>query len=250
MQVAGSSRRSDHVRHRPHSADLTQRRVRRPADQLGRANGHRARAGDRHDHHPRPSQCDRHSQRLVWRLPGAGGRGGRAVPRAQGRSHEHVADGRPRPVPAVEPARQDRRPRSMGRTGGRRVRRRVGRRLRHPSHHRRDQGACDLAGDRRRRTEGAPSSGWPHAAAQWCGARHQGGDRAGMASAWRGATFRLQRDGSAPRAVRGDRRHVSRTRHALGPRGVPAADRWADDLHLRHRPRSCRSRRRADCARA
>ena len=47
--------------------------------------------------------------------------------------------------------------------------------------------------------------------------------------------FGVAEGGAAPRAVRGDRRHVPRAGHAPRSRGVPAADRRADALHLRRR---------------
>ncbi len=56
-------------------------------------------------------------------------------------------------------------------------------------------------------------------------------------------TIRLHRVGeAAPGAVRGDRRHVPRTRHPRGSRGVPAADRRSDAVYLRRPTRSRRIR--------
>ena len=73
----------------------------------------------------------------------------------------------------------------------------------------------------------------PHPARQRLGDRHQGGDRAGVVAARRRGALQVQRDRPAPRAVRGDGRHVPRARHARRPRGVPAADRRADGLRVR-----------------
>ena len=66
-------------------------------------------------------------------------------------------------------------------------------------------------------------------------ARHQGGDRSGLVPAGHRAALRRQGKRAAPRAVRADRRHVSRARHAPRPQGLPAADRRHDALLLRRR---------------
>ena len=152
---------------------------------------------------------------------------------AQGRPHQHRADRRHRPLSAMGRARPHRLARPVGRAGGRRVRRRAGGRLRHPPDHRHHQGARDPArGDRR--AAGRPARGRrrdPHSRRR--GHRHQGRDRAGVVPARSGEALRLLRDRPAPRAVRRNRRHVPRAGDALRPRGVPAADRRADALHLR-----------------
>ena len=123
------------------------------------------------------------------------------------------------------------------------VRRRAGGRLRHPPDHRRHQGARDPA-----RGDGGAAEGPAQARRQVPDRRRrragdQGGDRAGLVPAGGGAALRLQRDRSAARAVRGDRRHVPGAGHALRPRGVPAADRRPDRLHLRRSARPRQSRR-------
>ena len=78
----------------------------------------------------------------------------------------------------------------------------------------------------------------------------QGGDRAGVVAARRGQALRLHRGRPAPRAVRGDRRHVPGAGHAQRPRGVPAADRRPDALHLRRPARPGQPGGRAHGARA
>ena len=133
---------------------------------------------------------DRHPQRLLQRLPGAGGGRGRAVEGAQGRPHQHLAHRHPRPVPAVERPRRDRQPGPVGGHGGRRVQRRAGRRLRHPPHHRGHQGARHPAGDHRGRAEGPAAA--PTAASCCPAARRSSprppSSRSGTCPGWRSAS--------------------------------------------------------------
>ena len=217
----------------PHSTDFARRGLRRTADPMGRAHGRGARAHRRHHHPTQPSQCDRHAQRLLQRLSGAGGGVGRALAPAQGRSHQHLAHRCDRSVSAMGRARQDREPGSLGRAGGGRVFDRAGGRLRHPAHHRRHQSPCDPARGHRRPAERPAQGRWQGAHGRWRGHGHQGGDRAGVVAARRGQALRLLRGRSAPRAVRGNRRHVPGTRDPQRPGSVPAAHRRADRLHLR-----------------
>ena len=108
--------------------------------------------------------------------------------------------------------------------------------LRHPPDHRRHQGARDPARDHR----GHRQKGRLHPDGH---VLLPGGaalvTKAAIEPVWYlpgvAAALRLQRNRSAPRAVRGDRRHVPRAGHPLRPRGVPAADRRSDRLHLRQR---------------
>ena len=133
------------------------------------------------------------------------------------------------PYPQWSDPGQDRQPRPLGRHGRRRLRRRPGRGL--------STSGPTIAVTKAHvivpevtdaMQKGRLRPRRPHPAAQRRGLGHQGGDRARLVPARRGAALRLQRGGPAPRAVRGDRRHVPRARHALRPRGVPAADRRAD----------------------
>ena len=156
--------------------------------------------------------------------------------RAQGRPHQHRAHRRDRPVSAVVRAGDDRLARPVGRAGRRRVRRRTRGRLRHPPDHRRHQGARDPARDRSRRSQPAGSSAdgqvLPPSGAALV-------TKAAIEPVWylpgvaqrfgcsetdlRRALFE-ETGGMYPELV-------TRSR----PRGVPAADRRADRLHLRRR---------------
>ena len=107
--------------------------------------------------------------------------------------------------------------------------------LQHSAHDRGHDRAHRLAGDPR------GDCGRPPCARRQGAARvgrlrgHQGSDRAGLVSARRGQALRHRRDRAAPHAVRGDRRHVSGAGHARRPRGVPAADRRSNPVHVRRR---------------
>ncbi len=154
------------------------------------------------------------------------------------------------PYPAVERRVADRVDRSVGRVGRRRVRRLHRAGLRHPSDDRGHEGAhrpardpaCDHVRPARARQ--------PRPARERLGRRHQGRDRTGVVAAGRRGALRRRRGRPAPQPVRGDGRHVPRARHAHRPRGVPAADRRADAVHLRRPARARRSVRHADRARA
>jgi GTP cyclohydrolase II len=158
---------------------------------------------------------------------------GRAQARTQGRPHQHLAHRHHRPLPAVERPRQDRQPRPLGRPWPTSSPRRTGRRLRHPPDHRRHQGPRHPAGGDRGAAKGRLKPDGKFLTAWRRRHGHQGRHRARLVPARRGQALRLQRDRPAPRAVRGNRRHVPRTRHAQRPRGVPAPDRRPDHLHLR-----------------
>ena len=141
---------------------------------------------------------------------------GALSPRAPGRPDQHRADRRDRPVSAVERSRQDRLPRPVGRDGGRGLRRRAGGGLRHPADHRRDQGAHQPARGGRGDREG-PADGRTAACSLAGGAALV--TKAAIEPVWYlpgvAQRFGCTRDRPAPRAVRGDRRHVPRARHAL-----------------------------------
>jgi hypothetical protein len=134
---------------------------------LGRGHAGRARPARRHHHQARAPQRDRHAQRLLQRLPRTGRRRRGAQARAQGRPHQHLADRRHRPLPAVDRAGPHRLARSVGGAGGRRLLHRTRGRLRHPPDHRHHQGARDPAGGDRGAAERPPASSSPPAAPRW-----------------------------------------------------------------------------------